>query len=299
MIRSAFPWRGIGALLLGILLFSTIEVAAKMMQLSGGVAGHYPFWIGVFRFVITGLILIVPSLKAIRSQGQTLAVRDWAELAGLGVVGITLMSSFFHLAILHLPANVAALVFSCNPVFVVIFAPLVLPEKITFRKVAAAILCLTGVGLLAYGRAEGVSPVGLLLMFGALVAFAVYTVWVKKLTPRYGALPITGITGLLGGLFLLPVALRVEGFPVAAYGAVDWAGIFYLALAGTTLGYFFFIYGMGHVEAGIGSMSFFLKPFLAALFAWLILREPFTVPMMIGGAFILAGMATVLIRRRS
>jgi drug/metabolite transporter (DMT)-like permease len=75
----------------------------------------------------------------------------------------------------------------------------------------------------------------------------------------------------------------------------DWLGIAYLSLIGTALGYFLFIYGISHVEASAGSMAFFLKPFLAALFAWLILGEALTLPMLIGGMCILGGMLIALI----
>lgn len=290
--------RGILSLLAGIILFSTIEVASKMMQHGGGVAGHYPFWLAFFRFIITGIVLFYPALHHLKLRGVALNRRDVLALAGLGLLGVTLMSGLFHLAITFLPANVAALVFSCNPVFVVLFAPLVLSEKITIRKLAAAALCLTGIGVLAHDRTAGVSLTGLLLMLAAIIIFALYTVLFKKMTPRYGALPITGFTGLVGGIFLLPLALWREGMPLATYGTADWMGIAYLAIIGTALAYFLFIYGMGHVEASVGSMAFFLKPFLAALFAWMILHEALTVPMLIGGAFILGGMVVALVRSR-
>lgn len=286
--------RGLSALLAGIVLFSTIEVASKMMQIGGGVAGHYPFWLAGLRFVITGLVLFFPAARQLRDK--SFGRRDAAVLAGLGLLGVTLMSSLYHLSITFLPANVAALVFSCNPVFVVLFAPLVLPEKITMRKLWAIVLCLAGILVLAHDRAAGVSPTGLFLMLAAIIIFALYTVLFKKMTPRYGALPITAFTGLIGGLCILPLALGVEGFPLATYGTTDWMGIAYLALIGTALGYFLFIYGINHVEAGIGSMVFFLKPFLAALFAWMVLSEALTLPMLIGGAFILGGMAVALVR---
>ncbi|MEI7851205.1 MAG: EamA family transporter [Kiritimatiellales bacterium] len=286
--------RGLSALLAGIVLFSTIEVASKMMQIGGGVAGHYPFWLAALRFIITGLVLFFPAARQLRDK--SFGRRDAAMLAGLGLLGVTLMSSLYHLSITFLPANVAALVFSCNPVFVVLFAPLALPEKITMRKLGAIVLCLTGILVLARDRAAGVSPTGLFLMLAAIIIFALYTVLFKKMTPRYGALPITAFAGLVGGLCILPLALGVEGFPLMTYGATDWLGIAYLALIGTALGYFLFIYGINHVEAGIGSMVFFLKPFLAALFAWMVLGEALTLPMLIGGAFILGGMAVALIR---
>lgn len=288
--------RGLLSLLTGILLFSTIEVASKLMQHDGGIAGQYPFWLAALRFIIAGLVLFVPAAYSLR--GKAFNRRDAAVLTGLGLLGVTLMSSLYHLSITFLPANVAALVFSCNPVFVVLFAPLVLSEKITVRKLAAGGLCLTGILTLARDRVSGVSPTGLLLMLTAIIIFALYTVLFKKMTPRYGALPVTAFAGLVGGLCILPLALGFEGMPLAAYGTADWIGIAYLALVGTALGYFLFIDGINHVEASVGSMAFFLKPFLAALFAWLVLGEALTVPMLAGGAFILGGMVTALLPAR-
>jgi drug/metabolite transporter (DMT)-like permease len=289
--------RGMLSLLVSIVLFSTIEVASKLMQRGGGIAGQYPFWLASLRFIIAGLILLIPAVRALR--GKPFNRCDVFALSGLGLLGVTLMSSLYHLSITFLPANVAALVFSCNPVFVVLFAPLVLPEKITPRKLAAVALCLTGIAMLARDRADGMSPAGLLLMLAAIIIFAFYTVLFKKMTPRFGALPVTAFAGLIGGLCILPFALGVEGMPLATYGTADWLGIFYLALIGTALGYFLFIYGISRVEAGIGSMAFFLKPFLAALFAWIVLGEALTVPMLIGGAFILGGMIVALARSRT
>jgi drug/metabolite transporter (DMT)-like permease len=288
--------RGMLALLAGIVLFSTIEVASKLMQIGGGQAGHFPFWLAALRFIIAGYVLIGPACYQLRRRGLILNGRDVKALIGLGLLGVTVMSGLYHLAITFLPANVAALVFSCNPVFVVLFAVPVLSEKITLRKLAAAALCLTGILVLARDRAAGVSLTGLLLMLAAIIIFALYTVLFKKMTPRYGALPVTAFASLTGGVFLLPLALGVEGWPVAAYSTADWMGITYLALVGTALGYFLFIYGISHVEAGAGSMAFFLKPFLAALFAWIVLGEALTVPMLIGGAFILGGMVVALAR---
>lgn len=287
--------RGLLSLLGGIVLFSTIEVASKLMQTGGGVAGRYPFWLAYFRFIVTGLVLAFPAFRSLRARGLSLVGRDLAALTGLGLLGVTLMSGLFHLAITYLPANVAALVFSCNPVFVVLFAPLLLPETINVRKLIAAGLCLVGIAVLAHDRADGISVTGLVLMLVAIIIFALYTVLFKKVTPRYGALPVTAFASLSGGLFLLPLAVGLEGFPVGQYGVADWWGLAYLSLFGTALAYFLFIYGMGHVEAGIGSMSFFLKPFLAALFAWMVLGEALGAPELAGGLLILAGMAAALV----
>jgi drug/metabolite transporter (DMT)-like permease len=274
-------------------------VASKLIQLNGGVAGRFPFWLACIRFLITGLVLVPPAVRQLRRRRILFGLRDAVVLSGLGLLGVTIMSGLFHVAILRLPANVAAIVFSCNPVFVLLVAPLFLPEKITSRKLAAAGICLLGVVVLARGRTDGVTLSGLCLMLASVVIFAFYTVLSKKLIPRYGALPVIAFAGLSGGLLLIPPAFLMDGFPVPAYTGADWAGIAYLSLFGTALGYFLYIYGIGHVEAGIGSMAFFLKPFLAALFAWLVLGEGLTVPMLAGGALIFGGMTLALFRFRN
>ena len=283
------------ALLISIALFSTIEVASKLMQSGGAVAGRYPFWLAWFRFFVAGLVLLIPAIHQLRSRSVGLTRRDVAVLGGLGLLGVTLMSSLYHLSITFLPANVAALVFSCNPVFVVLFAPVVLSEKMTSRKLTAVAVCLCGIWVLARDRADGISVVGLLLMLAAIVVFALYTVLLKKVTPRYGALSVTGFVALAGGVFLLPLAWAAEGMPLATYAAVDWLGMVYLAVVGTALAYFLFIYGMNHVEAGSGSMIFFLKPFLAALFAGWVLDETLSAREFVAAAIILVGMVIALV----
>ena len=42
--------RGLLSLLTGIVLFSTIEVASKLMQSGGGIAGRNPFWLAARLF---------------------------------------------------------------------------------------------------------------------------------------------------------------------------------------------------------------------------------------------------------
>ncbi len=291
--------RGLLALLAGIILFSTIEVTSKLMQIGGGnTAGKYPFWLAFFRFFGTGVILFIPAMHRLRRNQIRLTGHDLKKLAGLGVVGVTLMSGLYHLSLTYLPANVAALVFSCNPVFVVLFAPFFLSEKITVRKLIAVGLCLSGILILAKDHTDGISVTGLWLMLVAIITFAFYTIFFKKMTPRYGALPVTAFASLFGGLPLLLIACATEGVPLAAYGAGDWIGIAWLTIFATALAYFLYIYGINHVEAGTGSMAFFLKPFLAALFAWMVLGETLTIPLLIGAALILTGMVIALVPAR-
>lgn len=288
---------GICALITGVLLFSTVEVASKLMQVNGAVAGGNPFWLACFRSIVCGLLLAAPAAHSLRQRGVALSRRDVAGIAAAGLIGVTVMSGLFHMAITFLPANMAALIFSCNPVIVLLLAALFLSEKITARKIGAVVLCLCGILILARDRTDALSHTGILLMSGATLSFALYTVLCKKLIPRCGAPAVTAFAALTGGILLVPVAIAAEGIPFAAYGPADWTGLFYLAVFGTALGYFLYIYGIGHVGAGIGSTAFFLKPPAAALFAWMVLGETFSAREAASGLLILAGMVTALLPR--
>lgn len=289
---------GLVALIAGVLLFSTIEVSSKLMQAQGAVAGKTLFWLACLRFVGTGILLSGPARASLKQRGVQLGVRDLLTLTGVGLVGVTLMASLFHLGVARLPANIAALVYSCNPVFVVLMAAVLLHEKITRRKLTAVVLCLMGVFVLGRNRTADVSLSGILLISGALLAFALYTVLTKKVIPRYGAPAVAAMASLTGGLVLMPIAYAVEGLPFAQYGVADWCGIAYLTVFATALGYFLYLYGIGHVGAGTGSMAFFLKPFAAAFFARIVLGEEFSSTELIAGALILSGMIIALAPRR-
>lgn len=292
-ISSRSTFVGLASLILGVLLFSTIEVCSKLMQNSGAIAGENPFWLASIRFVVTGLIFLQPACRAFRQRELRFDGRAFWQMFGMGFVGVTLMASLFHIGLLFLPANVAALIFSCNPVFVILIAAVVLAEPITLRKLIAVLLCLGGVVVLG-AQSGSLSILGVVLMVAAMLSFALYTVLCKKIIPRYGAMAITSFSSLLGGLALIPIAIVREGWSLASYGSADWIGVAYLTLFGTALGYLLYTYGIGRVGAGVGSMTFFLKPFAAALFAWLILVEEFSTVEQIAGAFILAGMIVAL-----
>ncbi len=277
--------KGVISLIIGIFIFSSIEVVSKYIE-----TGLPPFRLAMVRFFVGGLVLLPAMLKFGKAK---LEFADYLKLAGLGFVGVTLMSSFFHLAILRCPANVAAIVFSCNPAFVAVFAYFMLKEKITVSKFFACVLCLLGVGWIGFNSdsSADLSIVGILLMLCSSVLFAGYTVLLKKVATKYSAVTVASVSSIFGGLFLLPISFFVDGLSPWIYSTDAWLGTAYLAVVGTGLGFLFYFYGITHVQASLGSMTFFLKPFIAALFAWILLGENLSASVLVGGGIILCGIA--------
>ena len=288
--RSTTRW-GYAALASAILLFSTIEVASKWIGPSVP-----PLRLAVLRFLAGGLALAPFAAREIRSRKWTR--QDLLILAGLALTGVTALSGFYHFAITLMPANQAAILFSGNPVFVAALAPALLGERIGRRERGAMALGVAGTIAFLWGRGHFSlqTAAGVMFMLCAMFFFALYTVLTKKCLPRYGAVPLTCLACIFGSLALVPVSWLREGSPFRAIPLPALLAVAYLALATTALAYVLFFHGLKRVPASRGSLFFFIKPPAAALLAWLVLHEAFTLPMAAGTALILAGTALTLRR---
>ncbi len=276
-------------MVLGIGLFSTIEVFVKLIG-----PEIPPLRLAFLRFELTGLILLIPSIHKLRSREGMFTARDAGVLLTMSLVGVTLAIGLYHMALRYLPANVGAIVFSANPVFVALFAPWMLKERVTFWRKAALGIGVAGVAVMAFrdGQVPRELGWGILLMLGAEIVFAFYSVLSKKHMPRYGARVITCCAGIVGGAALLPFSWMLEGSPLQPISPAGWMKLGYLVIGATALAYMLYFHGMARLGAARGAMFFFIKPVLASVFAWLLLGERVTPSILAGGLLIVLALVT-------
>lgn len=302
---SPHPLRGWLALLAAVFLFSTVEIASKILRDQATI--HSTLLVFV-RFLVTGVVLLGLSWSKWRGKPH-LTWRSYGIFAINGFVGITLSITLFHDAInLFTNASSAAVVFSVNPVFVTLLAPFVNRERWTKGKVAGCLMGACGVVFFAWetGQLDSQSLRGLGLMLLGAFLFASSVCISKRIMPRYGAMVVMGFSGLFGALFLVPMLVTGFGPDTLAELAKGWLPVLYLSVVGTALAYGLYYYGIHQTTAQGGSMSFFLKPVIASVLAVLILNETINWYMIAGTLLILAGLflAEVLpklraLRRRS
>lgn len=268
------------SLLGGVGLFSTVEVASKVIG-----PGVDPIVLTFIRFFVAGVLLIFMSLPELRRKSTPFGRKDYSIFLMNGLVGITFALSLFHTAILVLDkAASAAVIFCINPVFVVILARYINHEPWSGRKWMG--VCLGAAGVFCFSYESGVfswtSLNGLSLMVLSAFLFALSTCISRRVVGRYGALVLMGFSSLMGSLILFPLVF----FRVAMDGLAGVIGaalpILYVTLFGTALAYFLYYYGLMKTSAQRGAMIFFLKPVLASFLAVLILGETIN-PYMMGG----------------
>ncbi len=280
---------GMLSLLAAVALFSTVEIASKLIGPQVD-----PLILTFLRFFLTGAVLLVWSFPVLRLRLEPLAAGDYGIFCLNGLLGISLAISMFHTAIQTMDkAASCAVVFSINPVFVMILARFVNGESWNRRKWIAVATGAAGVCLFAgeTGALSLSSIVGIGQMLLSAFFFALSICISRRVVGRYGAVVLMGFSALFGSLFLLPLAwLRFTPDTLTRLGDA-WLPVLYLALPGTALAYALYYFGFLNIPAQKGSMMFFIKPALASVLAALLLHEDINAFMFAGTALILFGLA--------
>jgi drug/metabolite transporter (DMT)-like permease len=171
-------------------------------------------------------------------------------------------------------------------------------ERHSKRFVAAAALSFGGVALVALGAHGKIAgdPKGIGLALMGAATWAIYSVVIAQLMPRYSPFRISAIALLLGACMLLPTAAPQLAQQDFHLDAKIWT-IFVVAVLGplvlTNILWFTAIDRVGPSRASLVAN---LQPFLGALFALIILGESMTALQVVGGLAI--GVGIVLARRR-
>ncbi len=300
--------RGYLFIALATLFFSTMEIALK------SIAGEFhPVQINFTRFLVGGLFLIPFARRALRKHGARLEPGVLADFAFLGFVGIVVSMSFYQFAVENANASVVAVLFSCNPVFVFVFAYLILRADIRRQHIIALVLECVGAVILINPLHTDISLAGITLSALATMTFALYAVLGARPCARYSGVVVTCGSFLLASLeMLVLVALSHLGFvadllvgtplelfadiPVlSGYTSGNILIVLYICIGVTGGGYASYFMAIESTSALTASLVFFFKPALAPVLALLFLREPIPFNMVVGILLILLGSLVSLI----
>ncbi|CCG03453.1 DMT family transporter [Blastococcus saxobsidens] len=287
----------LGGPALFVLLWSTGFVGAKY-----GLPYAPPF---TFLAVRLGLAAVLLALVAAALRSARMP--DRAQYGRASVAGLLLHAGYlggvFYAISLGVPAGVAAVVVSLQPVLTAVLASHVLGERPTSRQWVGLVLGLTGValvvgpGVLATGSAEPLPTVGLIACVVALVSGTLGTVWQK----RHGdGIPLvwgTTVQYAASAALLLVVALVTED------PSIRWTGEFVAAFVWLVL-----VLSIGAVlllllllrrgtAAGVSSL-YYLVPPATAIEAYLLFGETLAGLSLVGIGVTALGVALVVVPQR-
>ena len=284
------------------LLFSTMEIALKT------VAGvFHPVQLTFTRFFVGGLLLLPFALRMLQKKGRRLSGGAAARFALLGFVGVVVSMTLYQLAVMNTNASVVAVLFSSNPLFVLLFAFFLLREPVYPHNIIAIAVAALGIIVLINPLHTDISTAGVLFTMLATLTFALYGVMGKKQCREYGGVVVTCFGFLFGSaeMFLLSLLSHIDGIAwflrshglsafaeipfVQGYTLANLSTVLYVSIGVTGIGYACYFMAMEKTSANTASLVFFFKPALAPILACVILKEAIPLHRAVGILLILCG----------
>jgi drug/metabolite transporter (DMT)-like permease len=240
-----------------------------------------PITLGLLRVLIgvavLGLVLRrVPLLRDLR-------------LVGLGaLLAATMMLQFLGTDLAGAAAG--SLLTLLTPVFVAALAPLILRERTRWRQWAGIAIALAG-AIVVSGGGTGSSVLGDLLLVGASLTWAAYTVLGAPLVRRLGALEITAGACLWALPMMVPgTILELAGGAHLALTASGLLGALYLGVFATALAWWAWYRGVERLPAVTAAVFFLAQPVVGIALSIPIFHFPLTLGFAGGSLLVVIGM---------
>ena len=275
---------------LAVFIGVTGHASSEFFAVLTGISGPE---VSVWRYLIGGAGLVLWALSRADSRDLITPLREegW-YLVVLSLVGVSLAYLAFHWALDYASVIQVATFVTTIPIWVGLTNLWVNKQPFTMVKIVTGTLAVLGIALLVTDgylgslTGERNSLIGILLATFCASVGSAYAVLIKPVVGRHGALRITAVTLMIGGigLWLLvgaafgiwvnPTTLFERPASEATKGINPGWWILILGLWNTTITQLLWFGGLSAApDITRASYLFFLKPVIAALLAVFILSQ--------------------------
>jgi drug/metabolite transporter, DME family len=270
------------AVFIGVLGHASSEFVAVLSGVSGPEVSSWRFLLGGSGLLLVAMVIAGPGavLKIFRAE--------WKLLLPLSFAGVTLAYLLFHWSLDYATVIQVATLVTTIPIFVGISNQIINRQPISAVKwltgctAVFAVALLISDGYLSKFLDTKSSLIGIFMALGCAALVASFSVLVRPIITRHGALPVTALAMFIGGLGLWVVVGIAFGIWVNPLNLPNlparqaWS-LLVIALWNTTLTQYLWIGGLAHApDITRASYLFFLKPAIATVLAVAILSQPLT-----------------------
>ena len=282
-------------------LLTAVMWAAAVIFLKRSGETMPPFALNLFRVGLSSVALVVTVIAAGQELLYPAPLLDYLTLFASGVVAIAVSDTFFLMALNRIGAGIMAIVDCLYAPSVVVFAFIMLGERLGPWQYAGMALVILGVVIASrHEPPPGASVRSILVgVFWGVCAMATVAFGIVLAKPVLGRSPILWATTMrqLGALAVMaPTALamrnRREIFSLFVPGR-GWRYSVPGTLIGSYLALIFWIGGMKYSLAGSAAILNQTSSIYILIFASIFLKEPFTARKVIASALAIAGIVMV------
>lgn len=269
------------ALTVGVLCISTTAIFTKWAAMPGPVTAAW-------RMSIATVVLALPLVyRARRWTPEARRTVPWGIMGGLWfAVNLGMLNSALTLT----SAATATLLDNTAPVWVGLGALVIFRERLRGGYWMGLALALGGAAVVTgFNPAAGLGlRAGDALAFCGALFYAGYLLNTQRARRGFDALSYQCLVVSVAAVALLLICavmdLPLTGYPLQSYTAM--AAVALLAQVG---GWLLISYALGHVPASAAVVVLLAQPVVTGLLSVPLLGEALTLPQVIGGAFLLAG----------
>ncbi len=222
------------------------------------------------------------------------AKRQILPLLLLGLTGVFAYNIFFFKGLKLIEAGRASVIIANNPILIALFSAYFFKERLSVVKVAGILISICG-AVIVISRGHflelfrGSLGLGELYIVCAVASWVAFSLIGKAVMTSLSPLRSVACSAIAGTVLLAVPAFMEDGLRFIHYSWLDWACIFYLGFFGTVLGFLWYYQGIQKIGPTRAGLFINFVPVSAILLAFIFLREPLTISLLIGTLLVSSG----------
>lgn len=247
------------------------------------------------RYLIALVALVIIGL--VTRQNWRIKRRHFGIIIAIAVIGYVISIVTQETGTMLSTAQMGAIITSTTPAFMVLFASLILKERLTLKKAISVSLATIGViTIVGFDDINMSSMLGGVSLIIAALTWALMSVLIKRLPSDYSQIVVTTYATLIAFIVLTP-------FVITKLPQIDindltnptiLGGLIYLGVISTSIAFLLWNRGLQMLNASSGGVFFFVQPVVGTLLGWLILGETISITFWVGSVLILLGVLIVI-----
>lgn len=247
------------------------------------------------RYLIALVALVIIGL--VTRQNWRIKRRHFGIIIAIAIIGYVISIVTQETGTMLSTAQMGAIITSTTPAFMVLFASLILKERLTLKKAISVSLATIGVITIV-----GIDDINMSSMLGgisliiAALTWALMSVLIKRIPSDYSQIVITTYATLIAFIVLTPFVIpklpQIDSNDLT--NPTIWGGLIYLGVISTSIAFLLWNRGLQMLSASSGGVFFFFQPIVGTLLGWLILGETISITFWIGSILILLGVLLVI-----
>ena len=259
-------------------IFACLLWATPFTAIKIGLKYTTPLQFAGIRFFLSGLI-ILPFIKDLKYKVLESRKR-WRFILWVALLQTTFLYGLFYTGISYLPGALGAMLIGAQPLFAAIMAHIMLKnDKMSWQKIMAILLGMTGVCIISLGRADFVLSTTIPLGVGILIlnnivgstGNVIVSRDAKDMPPRV----LASFSMIIGGAALMLISIPIENptwntiHPNEYYISLGWLAM--VSAFAITI-WFGLLQRPGVKVSNLNTWKFII-PIFGAFLSWMILPD--------------------------